>query len=124
MQHHLDSHERMVNIYTHMKILLATAALQWWQQPGKLLNNYRPSKEYYAPPLSKVDHLYNEYHNNFILVEDWSKPVKISAHFRLIIIQHLQFHEQTQNCTNAITALLCYNYFWLPVFAHDHHGSS
>ena len=76
-----DSHARMVNIYTHMKLLLATAALQWWQQADKHLNNCRASKEYHTPPLSKVDHLCNEHHNNFILV-DWSKPVK-SVHILL-----------------------------------------
>lgn len=81
MQYHPDSHARIVNIYTDMKLLFATAALQWWQQADKHLNNCRASKEYHTPPLSKVDHLCNEHHNNFILV-DWSKPVK-SVHILL-----------------------------------------
>ena len=72
---------RQSSIYTHMKLLLAIAALQWWPKPDKHFNNCRASKGYHTPPLSKVDQLYKEHHSNFIVVGDWSVAVKISAHF-------------------------------------------
>ena len=55
----------------YQKLLLATAALLWWQQPDKHLHNHKASKEYYTPPLQKVDQLFNEHHIYFILVEYW-----------------------------------------------------